>query len=235
MPGVLLKQKLAEDLRDLLRDSRRDPPSSTTHLPPGPGGRPPIRGILLEDLVDGGEADCAVTERVTTNETQEVEIVGDAVSGGTFKLTYKGQTTTAIPFNATAAQMQTALQALPAIGANNVTVTLGKGTFTNDDTQAQTLAFPGLWLIQFAGSLAGQTNLPLLTATPSLQGGPAVINISPTTHWADTGVVETMNAIIPVGTPTPMRAGAVASGIWYPGIGYGCIACECRQFTVTYF
>jgi hypothetical protein len=54
-------------------------------------------------------------------------------------------------------------------------------------------------------------------------------------HWQDTGLVETINDLVPVGIPTPMRAGAVAVGLWFPGIGYGCIACECREFSVTYY
>ena len=59
--------------------------------------------------------------------------------------------------------------------------------------------------------------------------------VSATTHYADSGVVETLNALVPVGSPTPMKAGAVAIGLWFPGIGYGVIACESRQFTVTYY
>ena len=50
------------------------------------------------------------------------------------------------------------------------------------------------------------------------------------TVWQDTGAVETINAFIPVGTPTPMRAGATVIGLWAPGAGYLVISCECREY-----
>lgn len=48
-------------------------------------------------------------------------------SAGTFTLTYKGQTTSALAFNATAATVQTAFLALSTVGAGNATVTGGAG------------------------------------------------------------------------------------------------------------
>src|SRR3954451_18939938 len=41
-------------------------------------------------------------------------------TGGTFTLTWKGQTTAAIPYNATRDQIDAALEALPNVGANNI-------------------------------------------------------------------------------------------------------------------
>ena len=41
-------------------------------------------------------------------------------TGGTFTLTFNGQTTAALPYNATAAQVDTALEALSNVGANNI-------------------------------------------------------------------------------------------------------------------
>lgn len=61
-------------------------------------------------------------------EVQNVTLVG-AVSG-TFTLTFDGQTTAPIPFDATAAQVQTALWALPNIGVGGVTVTGAPGNWT---------------------------------------------------------------------------------------------------------
>jgi hypothetical protein len=48
-------------------------------------------------------------------------------SAGTFTLTYKGQTTSAIAYNATAATVQTALLALSTVGAGNATVSGSAG------------------------------------------------------------------------------------------------------------
>lgn len=231
-----LSQGLALQLQGLNRRLRRNPPKppAAEHRRGRPG---PIRAILLSDLYSEGSADAAVTILETTNEVQEVAIVGNPVTGGTFTLSFKGQTTGNLNFSARPDQMQTALEGLSTIGKGNVRVTLGLQTYSNVGTSAQTLEFPGVWSVQFIGALAGQTNLPLLIPMPvigGLQGGPAVM-VSETTHWADSGNVETVNAIIPVGTPTPMRAGAVVAAIWFPGIGYGVIACEARQFQVTYY
>lgn len=66
-------------------------------------------------------------------------------TGGTFTLTLGGQTTAAIAYNANAATVQTALQALSTIGSYNCLVT---GT--------------GPWTIEFVGALAKQ---PIATMT----------------------------------------------------------------------
>src|SRR5260221_780463 len=68
-------------------------------------------------------------------------------ASGTFTLTFNGQTTGPLGFNATAAQVQTALQGLSTIGAGNVTV-------------AQ---FGNLYTVTFVGALAGPQ--PSLTGT----------------------------------------------------------------------
>jgi len=60
------------------------------------------------------------------DEVQTVTITG-APTGGTFTLTFGAQTTSAIAYNATAAQVQTALQALSSVGASNALVTGSAG------------------------------------------------------------------------------------------------------------
>src|SRR5262249_16428865 len=68
------------------------------------------------------------------NGAQIVALSGNP-TGGTFTLTFGGETTSPIPYNADMATVQAALEALSSIGANNVSVTgvLGgwKVTFTN--------------------------------------------------------------------------------------------------------
>ncbi|MBI4171863.1 MAG: S8 family serine peptidase, partial [Actinobacteria bacterium] len=91
-------------------------------------------------------------------EYQEVAIVG-APTGGTFTLTFDGETTAALPYNATAAAVESALIALPGVGPTDVAA--------------------------FDGPLPGtpvvvgfqQANQPQMTATASLTGGasPAVV------------------------------------------------------------
>ena len=64
--------------------------------------------------------------------TKEKQVLGmasvQAMAGSDFTLTFQGQTTPVLPFNATAAQIQTALNALPSVvTAGNVTVTAQAG------------------------------------------------------------------------------------------------------------
>jgi PKD repeat protein len=58
-----------------------------------------------------------------TNETQTVRVTN--ATAGTFTLTFDGQTTAALPFSATAAQIQTALEALSNLGTGDVAATGG--------------------------------------------------------------------------------------------------------------
>jgi RHS repeat-associated protein len=91
---------------------------------------------------------------------QQVSLTG-APTGGTFTLTFSGQTTAAIAYNVSAAAVQSALQALSAIGAGNVQVSGAAG---------------GPWQVHFAGALAG-ANVPDLSGNGAgLTGGtsPAV-------------------------------------------------------------
>jgi hypothetical protein len=52
---------------------------------------------------------------------QQVQLTG-APTGGTFTLSFSGQTTAAIAYNASAATVQAALQGLSSIGSGNVLV-----------------------------------------------------------------------------------------------------------------
>lgn len=86
----------------------------------------------------------------THNEVQTITRTG-AWSGGTFKITFDGQQTGALAFNASAATVKAALEALPNIGAGNVDVT-------------------GTWVIEFKGALAS-TDVAQVTCDISLITG----------------------------------------------------------------
>jgi hypothetical protein len=94
-----------------------------------------------------------------SNEVQTLTITGSP-TGGTFTLTYSGQTTAAIAYNASAAVVEDALEALSNIASGDVVT--GGG------------ALPGTPVtITFTGNLAGQ-NVGALTANGSgLTGGTA--------------------------------------------------------------
>lgn len=93
-----------------------------------------------------------------TDERQAVSLLGSP-SGGTFTLTYAGQTTAAIAYNAAAATVQAALEALSNIGGGDVVVS----------------GSAPIWGIDFAGALAAQ-DVPLITGDGSnLTGGVGTI------------------------------------------------------------
>ena len=89
------------------------------------------------------------------SQTQTLKITGSP-TGGTFTLT-AGTATSALPYNATPAQVQTALEALASVGGGNVTVT---GTSISDTNGLD---------ITWIGELQGVTKA--ITANHTLTGG----------------------------------------------------------------
>jgi hypothetical protein len=120
-------------------------------------------------------------KRSTQDEKQTVTITGSP-TGGTFTLTFGAQTTSTIAFNASAATVQTALQALSSIGASNATVTGSAG---------------GPWTVDFSGSLA-DTAQSLMTANGSgLTGGtsPGVSIARTQSGWQSSGMALWWKAV----------------------------------------
>lgn len=97
----------------------------------------------------------------TSEEVQTVTVGGSGLTS--FTLTFAGQTTAAIAAAATAAQVQTALEALSTIGVGNVAVTGSAG---------------GPWTVTFQGDLAN-TDVAQMTATPT--GGTGTVTVTTTT------------------------------------------------------
>lgn len=90
-----------------------------------------------------------------TNASQMVSL--SKMIGGTFTLTYNGQTTAAIAYNSNAAAVATALKALSNIGDNDVTVTGANG---------------GPWLVTFQNALGNQQAPVLSINTTALTNEP---------------------------------------------------------------
>jgi hypothetical protein len=112
---------------------------------------------------------------IGTNEVQTITLAGTGI-GGTYKLTFNGATTGALPFNSTAAQVQVALQALSTIAGNNVTV-----TGTTPTTSG------GVLTLTFINQLA-YTNVPQTTADGTgLTGTSPTITAATTTSGAGSG------------------------------------------------
>lgn len=89
------------------------------------------------------------------SQTQTVKVTGSP-TGGTFTLT-SGTATSSLPYNATTAEVQTALEALASVGPGNVQVT---GTSISD-----TDGFDVTWI----GALQGTTKA--ITGSASMTGG----------------------------------------------------------------
>lgn len=115
-----------------------------------------ITGASTRDGNQWGNGPYLVDRGVGVNEVQRLTITG-VPTGGTFTLTFGGQTTTALPYNAAPGVVQTALQLLSTIGAGGVLVSGGPGPATP-------------YTFTFAGA-RGETDQPSMTVTPSFTGG----------------------------------------------------------------
>lgn len=128
----------------------------------GPAGGPWVfefKGNLADTDVALLIADSTLLE--STNEQQTISLA--SCSGGTFALGYGEDTTDPIAFNASAATIESELEALPGIGAGNVSVS-GSGP----------------WVVEFTGTLRG-TNVDLITLDGSNLTGKLDATISETT------------------------------------------------------
>lgn len=101
-----------------------------------------------------------------TADVQTITITGSP-TGGTYTLSFGGQTTSALAFNANAAAIQAALQALSTIGSGKVAVT-GTGPFL------ATFSLYGLQgAITATGSLTGGTS-PAVAVVHTTKGTPTL-------------------------------------------------------------
>lgn len=131
-----------------------------------------FRNVQDRSLIDTYIGTNIVADGPGTNEVQTVTITGTP-TGGTFTLTYGGNTTAPIAYNATAATVLAALQALPNTQAVSVGGGPGPGT-------PYTVTFGG------GGDVAA------MTATGSFTGGstPAVAVTTTTPGTANNSFVR---------------------------------------------
>jgi hypothetical protein len=121
-------------------------------------------GVLLASAITLGGA----------NEQQTITVTG-APTGGTFTLTYAGATTAAIAYNAAAAAVTAALEALPNIGAGNVVATGG--------------ALPGTPVVVTFQNALGRQNVAQMTAAHAFTGGTSpAIAVTTTTAGLGAGL-----------------------------------------------
>lgn len=136
---------------------------------------------IARELWTGELADAAQTTNVlwdanvrlagqARSEVQSIGVVG--ATAGTFTLSFEGQTTGPLAFNATNGQVQTALQALPSIGAGGATVTGGPANTT-------------LFTVTFAGARANDQVGQITVNNAGLTGG--TITATTTTQGSNGG------------------------------------------------
>ena len=118
---------------------------------------------------DGKFADANAGAR----ERQTVTITGSP-TGGDFTLTFAGQTTAAIAYNASAATVEAALEALSTIGQGNVQVTGAAG---------------GPYTVEFVGELANENVAAMTASGAGLTGGTSPAVAIATTQSGAEGVV----------------------------------------------
>jgi hypothetical protein len=121
-----------------------------------------LRGIAVDnsaDVLDTSVGDVYVVVR-GVNGIQEIE----APTSGGYQISFGGQTTASVPFNATQAEVSAALEALSTIGPGNVAIRGTQGHYT----------------VYFEGALA-HIDVPSLTVSAGsvqtiFEGGPGVID-----------------------------------------------------------
>lgn len=133
-----------------------------------------FRDIPLVDLgAKAGSNSDVIATYGGANERQTVTITGTP-TGGTFTLTFQGNTTAGIAFNGAAAAVVAALEALPNIDAGEVTATGGAlpGTAVVVTFGGQ---YAGVNVAQMTASAAGLTGgtSPAVTVTTTAAGGGA--------------------------------------------------------------
>ncbi|MFI4875947.1 MAG: hypothetical protein ACIALR_11435 [Blastopirellula sp. JB062] len=134
------------------------------------------------------------------NEEQTVSLTGSP-SGGTFTLSYGGDTTSGIAYNAAASAVETALEGLTSIGSGDASVSGDAG---------------GPWTVEFTGALAGQ-DVALMTGDgSSLTGGGASVSVTQTAIAAVNEVQQvSLSESVSGGTFTLSYAGQTTSALSY--------------------
>lgn len=129
------------------------------------------------------------------NEVQTVTIGGGATAG-TLTLTFGGETTAAITFGATAAQVQTALEALSNVEPGDIIVSGASPAYT----------------LTFGGQYTGE-NVPQLTSTSSLTGGTPTITHATTTAGGSATGAAVVDGILLHSVPLIRDNGSVSTVI----------------------
>lgn len=218
--GIALNRDAFERTKRAVWKSEAQPatlPGDSTSETMRPHQRPPIRVVFLEDMPERGAATAAVCRFEGIHDVQEIRLFGEVDAAATLTITFNGETTAPFSANADAATVQAALEALDGVEAGDIIVD----------------KYPGSFILEFKRLFAADAP-DLVTITKagfSVAGGVEVKR----DVWVDSGQVESIRQMLPVGSPTPIVAGAAGLAVWYHRAGYGLHALECRDFSlITY-
>jgi hypothetical protein len=104
-----------------------------------------------------------MTWKIFVGESSEIHTMtahaATPATAGDFTLTFNGETTAAIPFNATAAQVQAALEALPNVEPGDVTAVATTGANLGAASAVVTLNWGGQWAGEDVVLTANQTGI----------------------------------------------------------------------------
>lgn len=165
-------------------------------------------GKIIEGSLEGYTSPGAPTSG--TNEVQTLTF-GGTPTGGTFKLAFEGQSTAAITWSATnatlVANIDAALEAIPAIGTGGVTtavatMTAGIGTITVTFTGNQGGRAVATMTVTSNAMTGTAPTLTVAETTPGVDATGRGAAIGATLQRLDTGVLyaNTGTAIVPVWT-----------------------------------
>lgn len=159
-------------------------------------------GLCLGKVTTGALSGLYGPYNGLANEVETIDL--GAATAGTVTITFQGSTTASIPFNATASQVQAALEALPNVNPGDITVTGGP--------------WPASMTLTFSGQYAG-VNVTQITATPTgLTGG--TVTIATTTAGAGAGLatLDTMVGHLFDDVKVRNAAGRAVGALYWNGI-----------------
>jgi hypothetical protein len=146
-------------------------------------------------LTNPGNASASTTTHGSrASEVQELDL--GAATGGTFTLTIGADATIALAFDATTSDVQAALEALPSIGAGNVSVAGGIG---------------GPYTVTFAGALAGQ-DMTQITIDASALTRPGSATSATSANGASASEVQEVDLGSPSGGTFTLTLGPDTTG-----------------------
>lgn len=190
-----------------------------------------VRFVLAEPLNDG-EVAVARATRYRRSPGFDVAIVGDN-EGGHFTLRARRQPdgdwqqSDPIDVDATAAQARTACRTIDSVGAIDVGLGRVCHPVTGVTDRDGRPFIPGRWSFHFPEAEVD------VDVTNGLAGTNDQALVIRRTRYGDAGWSADVHNAIPIGTPTPLRAGAVIVCAQFSG-AWGVISAEPRDFTTSF-